>query len=491
MSSKKSVAIIGAGISGLAAAIELADKAYDLTVYEKNKTYGGRGRQIEKDGFLFDLGPSWYWMPDIFEKFFNDYGKSSRDYFELLRLDPSFRIYHKEGSLDVPAGVEACIKVFEHREKGSGTFLRKFLEEAQYKYETGMREFVRKPSLKWSEYFDWNLLKAVLRLQMFQSLESVVYKNIKDALLRQWLCFPVLFLGAKPSQAPALYSLMNYAEMALGTWYPKGGMIKLFDALYALACEKGVKFEFNADVQKINCDSQKVKSIQVNDREIHVDAVLATSDYHHVDEHLLANEHRQYSEKYWESRVMAPSAMLYYLGIDGRLDGLLHHNLFFDADFERHSGNIYDRAQWPEDPLFYVCAPSKTDPTVAPAGKENLFILVPLAAGIQDHPEQRRKLFEKVIKRLEQKTRASLENKILLKIEMGPSDFVKQYNSYKGNAYGLANTLMQTAVLKPRLKHKKLANLFFAGQLTHPGPGLPPSLISGQMSASLLQKMKL
>ncbi|MBK9106958.1 MAG: phytoene desaturase [Saprospiraceae bacterium] len=491
MASKKSVAIIGAGISGMAAAIELADKAYKPIVYEKNNSFGGRGRQIEKDGFLFDLGPSWYWMPDIFEKFFNDYGKSSRDYFELLRLDPSFRIFHKEGILDVPAGVEACIEVFEHREKGSGIFLRKFLKEAQYKYETGMRDFVRKPSLKWSEYFDWDLLKAALRLQMFQSLESVVYKNIKDELLRQWLCFPVLFLGAKPSQTPALYSLMNYAEMELGTWYPKGGMIKLFEALYALALEKGVKFEFMADVQKIDCDSHHVKSILVNNREVFVDAVVATADYHHVDEHLLAHEHRQYSKKYWESRVMAPSAMLYYLGVGETIDGLLHHNLFFDTDFERHAGSIYDHPEWPEDPLFYVCVPSKTDSLVAPKGKENLFILVPLAAGIQDQPEERQKLFEKVIRRLEKKTGTSIVDKILFKMEMGPSDFVELYNSYKGNAYGLANTLMQTAVLKPRLKHHKLTNLFFAGQLTHPGPGLPPSLISGQLSATLLQKLKL
>lgn len=488
MSSKKSVAVIGAGISGLASAIELAHGAYNVTVFEKNESFGGRGRQIEKDGFLFDMGPSWYWMPDIFENFFNDYGKTVSDYYELERLDPSFRIFHRNGTLDVPAGVESCMEVFEKRETGSGTFLRKFLEEAKYKYETGMREFVRKPSLKWSEYFDLKLLKSLFRLQMFQSLQSVVYKNIQDEVLRQWLCFPVLFLGAKPSKTPALYSLMNYAEMVLGTWYPKGGMIRLFEAMYKLACEKGVRFEFQANVQKLVCHDDSVERILVNGREQSFDAVIAAADYQHVDEQLLGQQYRQYPEGYWQSRVMAPSSMLFYLGLNSKIDGLLHHNLFFDTDFDQHAETIYDNPAWPEDPLFYVCVPSITDPEVAPEGKENLFILIPLAAGISDHPEERKKLFNKVMQRLEEHTGVKIRDQIQVSLEMGPSDFVQQYNSYKGNAYGLANTLMQTAVLKPRLRHRRLKNLFFAGQLTHPGPGLPPSLISGQISAKLLKK---
>ncbi len=488
MNREFSVGIIGAGISGMAAAIELADKGIQVHVFEKNSGFGGRGRVVERDGFLFDMGPSWYWMPDLFESFFQEYGHSISDYFELMRLDPSFKLIYKGGELDIPAGLEACCEVFEQREPGSSRFLRKFLAEAKYKYETGMREFVRKPSLSLFEFMDWRVLKGLFRLQLFQSIERIVFKGIKDPVLRQWLCFPVLFLGAKPSQTPALYSLMNYAEIELGTWFPRGGMIRLFEAFYKLACEKGVQFHFNAEVKGIELAGKKVKGLQVNERSFVFDSIIAAADYHHVETALLPAEKRQYSETYWQSRLMAPSSLIFYLGIRGPLEGLLHHNLFFDADFERHASEIYDQPAWPQDPLFYLSIVSKSDPTVAPKGMENLFILIPLAAGIQDDKEMRQMLFDKVMDRIEQKTGQPVRERIVTRMEMGPSDFEQSYHSFKGNAYGLANTLGQTAVLKPRMKHKKLDGLYYAGQLTHPGPGLPPSMISGQNSAKLLIK---
>ncbi len=486
MKSPKRVAIIGTGISGMAAAIELADKGMRVTAFEKNASYGGRGRQHLAQGYAFDLGPSWYWMPDIFEAFFNRYGKSTSDYFELVRLDPSYRIVHRQGVLDAPAGREACEAVFEQREPGSSQFLHAFLDEARYKYETGMSDFVRRPSLRWSEFFDLRLLKAALRLDMLTPLEKIVYRGVRDEVLRQWLCFPVLFLGAKPSRTPALYSLMNHADIDLGTWYPMGGMFRLFEAMYQLALEKGVEFHFNAPVSAIKSQGPAVTGLVVDDREHLFDAVIAAADYHHVDSQLLGAGRAHYTERYWQQRELAPSSLIYYLGVGKKLDGLLHHNLFFDADFDRHATSIYDEGGWPEDPLFYVCAPSKTDPSVAPAGKENLFILIPLAPGIHDTPEARSQLYNKVMHRIESRVGESIRPHIEYKMEMGPDDFVSAYNSFKGNAYGLANTLRQTAVLKPSLRHRRMKGLYYAGQLSHPGPGLPPSLISGQISAGLV-----
>lgn len=482
------VAVIGAGISGMAAAIELAHNGCQVLVFEKSETYGGRGRILKADEFLFDLGPSWYWMPDVFEQFFNDFGKSTRDYFNLSRLDPSFTIFHKSGRLDVPAGLEACCKLFESREAGSSLFLRKFIEDGRFKYTRGMQDFVRKPSLNWTEFLDFGLIKSLFRLDMVKSLESVVHRNIKDEVLRMWMCFPVLFLGAKPSKTPALYSLMNYAEIELGTWYPMGGMHQLFKALYELAIEKNVKFHFKASVEKINTNGAAVSSITVGHEEVPIDAIVGSADYHHIETQLLDSSNQQYTDNYWNSRQMAPSALIYYLGVKGKIEELQHHNLFFDSDFDKHASAIYDTGEWPADPLFYVCMPSKTDPAVAPEGHENLFVLIPLASGIKDDHQERQILFDKITDRIEKRIGKKIRDNIVVKHEMGPADFISTYNSFKGNAYGLANVLEQTAILKPRIKHNKIKGMYYSGQLSHPGPGLPPSLISGQIAAKQLIK---
>lgn len=484
------VTIIGAGISGLSAAIDLASYGFEVSIYEKNSTHGGRGRCIDWNGFRFDMGPSWYWMPDIFESFFQKHNSSVKDYFNLIRLDPSYRIFFKDEQLDSSADINKIYELFESHEKGSSTWLKKFLKDAQLKYEIGMKQFVRKPSLSFFEYLDIRLFVQALNLNLTSSINSVIRRNIKNEKLRNWLEFPILFLGAKPSDTPSLYSLMNYADLVLGTWYPEGGMIKLFDALLELAKKKGVKFYFNSEVEKINIKDNKATTIKLKSstEEILMDYIVSSADYHHTDTNLLDKSYRQYSDAYWESRALAPSSLIFYIGVNKKLDGLLHHNLFFDTDFNQHAKEIYDRKTWPENPLFYVSVTSKTDPTVAPEGHENLFILIPLAPGIEDTDERRNKLFEQVISRIEKRCQIEFEKDIILKKSYAIKDFIKDYNSFKGNAYGLSNILSQTAFLKPKLKHKKISNLFFAGQLTHPGPGLPPSLISGEIVAQLIQK---
>lgn len=485
----KKVIVIGSGFAGLSAACHLAQKGYQVTVLEKNSVPGGRARQYEKDGFVFDMGPSWYWMPGVFEDFFAHFGKKVSDYYDLVRLDPSYQIYFGQNDvMSVPAGVDALKAMFERYEPGSGEKLQKFLDEAQYKYEVGMTDFVHKPSHSILEFADLRILTSLFKLQMFSSISSQVRKLFKHPQLIELLEFPVLFLGATPQKTPALYSLMNYADMALGTWYPMGGMFKIVEGMVSLAKELGVQIELGREVVKIAVSNGRASKVITQAGDYEADIVVAGADYHHVEQQLLDAPLRRYDEKYWSRRTMAPSSLLFYLGVDKRLDNLLHHNLFFDEDFGRHAVEIYDKPQWPSKPLFYVSAPSVTDPSVAPPGKENLFALIPVAPGLDDNEATREHYYNVLMGRLERLTGQEIRSHVVYKRSFAHNDFVKEYHAFRGNAYGLANTLMQTAFLKPKMRSKKVANLFYTGQLTTPGPGVPPSLISGEVAAKEIAK---
>jgi phytoene desaturase len=487
------VAVIGSGFSGLAAATLLASKGIEVDVFEKNSTIGGRARQFSSDGFVFDMGPSWYWMPDVFENYFNQFQKSPSDYYSLVKLSPSFRIYFgKNNILDIPDTEEELYDLFERIEKGSAKKLQKFLKEAKYKYEVGIRDLVYKPGLSITEYFDSRVLKGIFRLQLFSSFSKHVRSYFKDERLISLMEFPVLFLGAQPQNTPALYSLMNYAGLSLGTWYPMGGFFKVVEGMKNLAIEKGVTFHTNASVEGFNIEDKKILHVYSNKTTKEVDAIVASADYAHIDQQLLGPSHQTYHSNYWNSRTFAPSALIFFLGVNKRVSNLKHHNLFFDEDFELHAKEIYQEPQWPTKPLFYVCCPSKTDPSVAPADMENLFILMPLAPGIEDNEEFRNKYFKHILYRIEKITGESISDSIVFKKDYCINNFISDYNAYKGNAYGLANTLRQTAILKPSIRSKKIINLYYSGQLTVPGPGVPPSLISGQVTAmELLKNFKL
>jgi len=481
----KKIAIIGSGFSSLSASCYLAQLGYKVTIYEKNATIGGRARQLKKKGFTFDIGPSWYWMPDVFESFFNDFDTSVSNYYTLEKLNPAYKVFFEDKKeITIEDTLEKIYIAFEKEEKGSAKKLEKFITTAQNNYDIAIKNLVYRPGVSPLELVT---KETITRLsQFFSTISNEVRKEFKNQNLIKILEFPVLFLGAKPSDTPAFYSFMNYADFGLGTWHPKGGMYQVILAMEKLATSLGVTIHTNAAVDKINVHNNQAKSITVNSKEISTDIVLCGADYHH-GETLLESQYRQYSEKFWERKTFAPSSLLFYVGFDKKLKNVNHHNLFFDTDFDAHAKDIYDNPKWPEEPLFYANFTSLTDPGTAPEGNENGFFLIPLAPGIEDTEILRERYFDKIITRFENLTGQDVKNNIIFKESFCVKDFIKEYNSYKGNAYGMANTLLQTAFLRPKLKSKKVSNLFFTGQLTVPGPGVPPSLISGKLVAGLIE----
>ncbi|HET7117288.1 MAG TPA: phytoene desaturase family protein [Hanamia sp.] len=484
------IAVIGSGFSGLSASAYLSAEGHDVHVFEKNETAGGRARQLQTgNGYVFDMGPSWYWMPEVFETFFNDFGYKVNGLYDLKLLDPSFEIvFDKQQTLRIPANYSELKLLFESVEKGSAAQLDLFMQEAEYKYKTGMSNLAKMPGISLSEFANIDLIKGVMRLQIFSSFSKHVRKYFSHPKLIALMEFPVLFLGAMPQDTPALYSLMNYAGLKLGTWYPIGGFGKVIEAMKKVCENNNVVFHFNSPVEKINVSDDFLDGIIVNGRKEYFDAVIASADYHHVENVLLSESSRNYNNEYWEKKTFAPSSLIFYLGISKKIKSIEHHTLFFEEDLFQHSIEIYKDPKWPSNPLFYACCSSRTDNTVAPVGHENLFLLMPLAPGLEDNEELREKYFKIMIGRLQKHIGEEIESFIDYKKSYCVNDFITDYNSYKGNAYGLANTLMQTAILKPKIRNKKVKNLFYTGQLTVPGPGVPPSLISGKIAAQQLLK---
>jgi len=483
------VVIIGAGFAGLSSAAFMAKAGWKVTVVEKNQTAGGRAQQLKAEGFTYDMGPSWYWMPDVFERFFEQFGKKVSDYYSLIRLNPSYRVYWNDGFTDIPAQYDELKKVFEAFEKGAGEKLDKYLHEASVKYKIGIQDLVYKPGQSLAEFLDWNVVKNVFKLDVFTSIKSHVAKHFQNTRLRQLMEFPILFLGALPQNTPALYSLMNYADIVGGTWYPEGGMFSIVKAMEDLAIELGVEFKYGEAAQEILIESGNAKKLVTDKAVYEADAIISGADYQFTESHLLPQQYRTYSEVYWDKKVLAPSCLLYYVGLNKKLNNVLHHSLFFDVPFDQHAAEIYTSPQWPKEPLFYLSVSSKTDDTVAPEGCENLVVLIPVASGLDGDTENiREQYFNKVIQRLEQHTGQTIADAIIFKKTFSVSDFVAEYNSYKGNAYGLANTLRQTAIFRPSCRSKKVQNLFYTGQFTVPGPGVPPSLISGEVVSKELIK---
>jgi len=483
---KQDIKIIGSGFSSMAAACYLAKAGHQVTIFEKNDTIGGRARQLKKNGFTFDIGPTWYWMPDVFERFFSDFGKKPSDYYALEKLSPAYQVYFGIADfVTISDNLPEIVSTFESIEKGSGKALENFIATAKSNYDVAIKDLVYNPGISPLELIKVKTAKKIG--QFFGNISGEIRKRFANEKLIQILEFPVLFLGAKPSDTPLFYSFMNYADFGLGTWHPKNGMYSVVLAIEKLAVELGVVIHTNSNISKIDVLDGKATGLTVNGKMITADVILSGADYHHT-ETLLDEKFRRYSEKYWDSRTFAPSSLLFYVGFDKKVENVKHHTLFFDVPFDQHAKDIYDDPKWPENPLFYASFPSKTDADAAPEGKEAAIFLIPLAPGIEDTAELREQYFEKIMTRLENLTQQSLKKNLIFKESFCVNDFISDYNSYKGNAYGLANTLLQTAFLKPKLKSNKVENLYFTGQLTVPGPGVPPALISGKLVSELIEK---
>jgi phytoene desaturase len=483
---KTTINIIGSGFSSLAASCYLAQAGYDVTIFEKNNTIGGRARQLKKEGFTFDIGPTWYWMPDVFERFFNDFDKKPSDYYTLEKLNPAYSVYFgKDDFITIEDTLNKIKIAFENEEPGSSKKLTQFIAKAKSNYDIAIKDLVYNPGVSPLELVTPATIKKLN--QFFSTIKKDVRKEFKNERLVKILEFPVLFLGAKPSDTPSFYSFMNYADFGLGTFHPKKGMYQVILAIEKLAKELGVTIKTNASIDKIIVENGKAKGVISNGIEYNADIIVSGADYHHT-ETLLPKLNRQYSESYWSKKTFAPSSLLFYVGFDKKLINVNHHTLFFDVDFDVHAEAIYDNPQWPENPLFYASFPSITDDNAAPEGKEAGIFLIPLAPGLNDTEELRDTYFNKIIDRFENLTSQNVKNNIIFKESFCINDFIKDYNSYKGNAYGMANTLMQTAFLRPKLKSKKVNNLYFTGQLTVPGPGVPPALISGKLVSDLIKK---
>ena len=483
----KSVSIIGSGFSSLSAACYLAKQGNKVTVYEKNNEFGGRARQLKAKGFTFDMGPSFYWMPDIFERFFNDFNKKTSDYYQLTKLNPGYSVYfNDDNTIAIEDSLEKICEKFEEIEAGSSKKLKKFIYNAQDNYRVAVLDMIyRMPGESPLELITIDTIKKVR--YFLTNIRKEVRKDFRNPMLRAILEFPVLFLGAKPSDTPAFYNFMNFADFGLGTFQPKNGFYDVVQGMISLGKSLGVSYKNNSDVKKIITKDNKLVGLEINRKFIECDIVISGADYNFTEK-LLPKNLRQYSEKYWDKRILAPSSLLFYVGFNKKLNNIEHHNLIFDTDFDQHAVEIYDDPKWPTNPLLYASFTSKTHKHTAPEGCENGVFLIPIAPNLEDNQHIRDKYFDILINKLEKITKQDLRGNIIYRESYCVNDFINDYNSYKGNAYGLANTLLQTAFLRPRLRSKKVTNLYFCGQLTVPGPGVPPALVSGKLVSDLVIK---
>ena len=483
------IIVIGSGFSGLSCAAILAKNGLEVTVIEKNEQIGGRARVIKENGYTFDMGPSWYWMPDIFDNFFNEFNLKTHDLYKLKKLDPGFRMIFEQDEINIRSSFKEVCNLFEKYEQNGEKKLRDFILDAQKKYELGLDFLYKSPGISIKELFNKNVIKNLSKFDFFTSYSKHVRKNFKHPYLINLLEFPVIFLGSSAKNMPALYSLMSYSAIKQGTFYPEGGMNQIIVSLIKLCKDFGVTFIKKEFVKKINIKNNKAISVFTESKKTYnSDYIVGAADYAHIEKEMLEKKYRNYNTKYWNKKTFSPSALIFYLGISKKIKKLTHHNLFFNANSEKYIKNIFEDKKWPNDPLFYVCCPSKTDNTVAPNGKENIFILMPIPSGIEDNDKIREKFFKLIINKLEKYCNEKISNHIEYKKSYCINDFVHDYNAYKGNAYGLANTILQTANLKPKIKNKKIDNLFYTGQLTVPGPGVPPAFISAQLVSEQILK---
>ncbi|MFC7073175.1 phytoene desaturase family protein [Halovenus rubra] len=481
------VTVVGSGFGGLSTACYLADAGADVRVLEKNEGLGGRASVLKQDGFKFDMGPSWYMMPDVFERFFDHFDRNQADYYELEQLDPHYRVFFKDGDrVDARGDPEAMKEVFESYEPGAGEAFEEYLDTSKNHYETAMEKFVYEDRTRVRDWVDTDVMtEAPIGLQLLGSMDSHVGKYVDHPKLQQLLQYTLVFLGGSPKNTPALYNIMSHVDFNLGVWYPDGGMSSVVDGLVELGEELGVEYVTDSEVNSLTrgrdgfiVDSETGK--------YRPDRVVANADYAHVERELLPEHEQEYDDEYWDSRTYAPSAFLMYLGVEGDVEPLEHHTLVLPEDWDEHFEQIFELPSWPDNPAYYICVPSRTDDTVAPEGHSNLFVLVPLAPGLPDTDALRERYRETLLDDIAENTGVELRDRIVVEEHFCVRDFAERYNATRGTALGLAHTLRQTSLLRPSNRSSEVDGLYYTGSFTTPGIGVPMCLISGENTAEAL-----
>ncbi len=503
------VAVIGAGVAGLAVAGLLARDGHDVTVYEKNSRVGGRAGTIERDGFRFDSGPSWYLMPEVFDHFFEMMGTTTREQLDLTLLDPGYRVFRAplaDGrtapSVTVPTGRAAVSRLFESREPGAAQTLDAYLDSAHDARVMAERYFLYNPFTRMRTLMTPEVLGAIPRLfsLLGTRLQSFAARRFRDPVIRQLLGYPAVFLGTDPRTAPAMYHLMSALDLDEGVSYPQGGFWRVVERIAELTRAAGAEIVLDADITAISTGMRSgaaaVTGVEWRDSEgiahrAEADIVVSGADLHHTETALLPPHLRTYPDSWWQRRTSGPGAVLVMLGIRGSVPELPHHSLFFTEDWDANFDAIFgDEPEIPTPASIYVCRPSATDRTVAPEGHENLFVLVPipadtsLGAGGSDGAGSAA---------IEQAADAAIDQiaswagihdlreRIVVRETKGPADFAEDYNSWRGGMLGPAHILSQSAMFRAQNESRQVSGLYYAGATTAPGVGVPMCLISAEI----------
>lgn len=484
------IVIIGSGVGGLASAVLLAKDGHHVTVIEKNEQPGGRAGILDRDGFRFDMGPSWYLMPEVFERFYQSVGTSTAEQLKLHHLSPHYRMFFPDGShVDITGDLERDKQTFEQIEPGSAQAFDRYLEQSKRKYDVSLDTIlyrnIRGISDFYNEEFRSRMMAAGKELDVFESMDHYVRRFFKTEKMQQIIQYTLIFLGGMPQNTPALYSLMSHIDFNLGVWYPQGGIHAIIESLVRLGQQHGVEYAYDRPVTNIETRNGQAVAVHCSAGDsiesYPCDLVLSNADYRHTESLIDRKRLRQYPDLYWNTRSLAPSAFILYLGVRGKIQELVHHNLIFSQNWGGAFKELTTKPTWPRDPSLYICVPSKTDPAVAPDGDENLFVLLPIAPGLYETKDSREAYGNFILDYIQKYLGTHFADRIVVRETFSVSDFAARYNAQKGTALGLAHTMLQTSVFRPPNRSRRIGNLYFVGANTTPGIGVPMCLISAHL----------
>ena len=484
----KTVVIIGAGYGGMALANLLAKHGCTVHVFEKNAPPGGRIHAIKKDGFTFDLGPSWYLMPEVFSQYYELFDLDVAARLDLIRFTPGYQVFFENHSpIRIQGDTALDEATVEQLEPGAGAAFRKYTTRSTTAYTLAVKHFLYNNFSRLRDVLKWEIVRSAPSMLslVFQTLDSYVSKQFRSLQVKQLLEYHMVFLGSSPFQAPALYSLMSHLDFKSGVYYPKLGMLALADDLYEIGKQLGVIYHFAAPVERIVVQDGVATGVKCVDGSTYTaDCVVSNADLHFTETQLLARDHQSFPERYWKKRQPGPGALLISLGIKGSLPSLLHHNLYFVENWRENFADIYETKRVPEHASIYICNPTKTDPALAPSGHENIFVLMPLPAGVDIAADMQQQLMERIIATLGRVVdNPQLKKRVVSAHMFGPQDFSRTFNAWQSNAFGgESHLLKQSVIFRTPNKSRTVKHLYYVGAGTTPGIGLPMCLISAALT---------